>query len=111
MPDDFCLIHGYEHMRSVMGNPIPYCEACEAEREAAEEILREVSKKMADDAMAVLCGANAFKSPRPTALRLNASGGFEVVEIHDDGSIIEPPKPCPRCGPILLCAEHMALIS
>lgn len=32
--EDFCLIHGYEHMRSRMGDPIPYCEACEREREA-----------------------------------------------------------------------------
>lgn len=27
--DDFCLIHGYEYMRSRMGDPIPYCQACE----------------------------------------------------------------------------------
>lgn len=33
MSDDFCLIHGYEHMKSQWGNPIPYCEACENERE------------------------------------------------------------------------------
>lgn len=32
MSDDFCLIHGYEHMRFQFGNPIPYCEACENER-------------------------------------------------------------------------------
>jgi hypothetical protein len=31
---DFCLIHGCEHMRSTMGNPIPWCEACEEERES-----------------------------------------------------------------------------
>lgn len=31
--EDFCLIHGREHMRSAMGNPIPWCEACEDERE------------------------------------------------------------------------------
>ena len=31
--EDFCLIHGREHMRSAMGNPIPWCEACEAERD------------------------------------------------------------------------------
>jgi hypothetical protein len=33
MSDDFCLSHGYEHMRSQLGNPIPYCEQCERERE------------------------------------------------------------------------------
>lgn len=32
MSDDFCIIHGYDHMRSQMGNPIPFCEACESER-------------------------------------------------------------------------------
>ena len=30
--EDFCLIHGSEHMRSQMGNPIPFCEACELRR-------------------------------------------------------------------------------
>jgi hypothetical protein len=29
MSDDFCLIHGYDHMKSQMGNPIPFCQACE----------------------------------------------------------------------------------
>lgn len=32
MPDDFCIEHGYEHMKSQFGNPIPYCEACERKR-------------------------------------------------------------------------------
>lgn len=35
--DDFCIIHGREHMRSAMGNPIPWCEACEEERAANED--------------------------------------------------------------------------
>lgn len=30
--EDFCIVHGREHMRSQMGNPIPFCEACESER-------------------------------------------------------------------------------
>jgi hypothetical protein len=30
--DDFCLTHGYEHMKRQFGNPIPYCQACQAER-------------------------------------------------------------------------------
>ncbi len=79
--------------------------------EESERILQELSKKMTDDMMDALLGSGAFKKPHPTALRLTPSGGFEVVELRDDGSIIEPPKPCPKCGPILLCAEHMALIS
>lgn len=76
-----------------------------------ERILQQLSKKMADDMMAALLGANAFKKPRPTALRVTPSGSFEVVEIGDDGNIIEPPKPCPKCGPILLCPEHMNLVT
>ena len=76
-----------------------------------ERILQQISRKMADEAMAVLLGSNAFKKPQPTALRLTPSGGFEVVELRDDGSIIEPPKRCPKCGPILLCAEHMAMVT
>lgn len=30
--EDFCIIHGREHMRSTMGNPIPWCEVCEERR-------------------------------------------------------------------------------
>lgn len=26
--EDFCITHGREHMRSQMGNPIPFCQAC-----------------------------------------------------------------------------------
>lgn len=36
MPDDCCFIHGYEHMATQFGNPIPFCTACEAEREARD---------------------------------------------------------------------------
>ena len=31
--DDFCLIHGYDHMQSRMGDPIQYCAVCEDEKE------------------------------------------------------------------------------
>jgi hypothetical protein len=31
--DDFCLIHGYDHMQSRMGDPIPFCQACEDEKD------------------------------------------------------------------------------
>lgn len=79
--------------------------------EESERILQRMAQKMADDAMAVLCGSGAFHKPQPTALRLTPSGGFEVVEIRDDGSVIEPPKRCPKCGPVLLCSEHMALVT
>lgn len=79
--------------------------------EEGERILQQLAQKMANEAMAVLLGSNAFKGPQPTALRLTPSGALEVVELRDDGSIIEPPKRCPRCGPVLLCAEHMAMVT
>lgn len=36
MSDEFCLLHGYEHMRRDprRGPVSEYCEACEAEQEA-----------------------------------------------------------------------------
>lgn len=34
--DEFCVIHGYEHMRSRFGDPVAYCAECEREREIAE---------------------------------------------------------------------------
>lgn len=36
--EDFCLIHGREHMRFQMGNPIPWCAACEEERDDLEHL-------------------------------------------------------------------------
>ena len=43
---------------------------------------------------------------RPTVLRY-VGGRFESREIDDNGEIIEPPPRCPKCGPVLLCADHM----
>ncbi len=80
----------------------------QADIDRLERWMSRAAKKMADDMMAALCGANAFTKQRPTALRLKPCGGFEVVELYEDGSIIEPPKPCPRCGPVLMCSECMA---
>lgn len=79
--------------------------------ETAERIIRDAAKKMADEMMDTLIGAGAFQKPRPTAIRVTPDGRFEVVELYDDGSVVEPPKRCPKCGPVLLCAEHMAQIS
>ena len=79
--------------------------------EECERIMRQLASKMADEMMLALCGSGAFESPRPTALRLTPSGAIEVVELRDDGSIIEPPKRCPKCGPVLLCTEHMAMVT
>lgn len=77
----------------------------------SERLLERAAKLMADNMMTALIGSGAFTSPRPTAIRLTSWGAFEVVDIADDGSIIEPPKRCPMCGPILLCSKHMAMIS
>ncbi len=47
---------------------------------------------------------------RQTALACRG-GAFVSLEVGDDGKVIEPPKPCPKCGPVLLCAEHMAMVT
>jgi hypothetical protein len=94
-----------------MGNQLRRTEMAELSEEESERLLQQLSKKMADDMMAVLLGSGAFTKPQPTALRLTSWGTFEVVELRDDGSIIETPKPCPRCGPFLLCPEHMAMVT
>lgn len=75
--------------------------------EEAERILQRVAEKMSEDILATMYRGGTFASPRPTALRIKPAGTFEVVEIHDDGSIIEPAKPCPRCGPMFLCSKHV----
>jgi hypothetical protein len=41
MSNDFCLIHGREHMRSTMGNPIAWCEACENDRKRRRIVMEE----------------------------------------------------------------------
>lgn len=76
--------------------------------EERERILQRMAAKMTDDMMAALLGAGAFRKSQPTALRLTDSGGFEVVELRDDGSVIEP---CRKCGPVLLCSDCMSRIT
>jgi hypothetical protein len=34
---EFCVIHGYEHMKQDFGNPIAYCAECDRERQASAE--------------------------------------------------------------------------
>jgi hypothetical protein len=34
--EDFCLIHGFNHMRVQWGHPIAYCDECEREQSAPE---------------------------------------------------------------------------
>jgi hypothetical protein len=47
--DDFCIIHGSEFMRSEMGNPIPFCQACDDE--AAAKIQAAVAHNFTVDEM------------------------------------------------------------
>ena len=45
MPDDFCITHGYAHMKSDKG-PVPYCARCDDpsadEREAIESLIDDI---------------------------------------------------------------------
>lgn len=59
-----------------------------------------------DAQMHAVMTAQTLASPRPTCLRVRADGSLEVVELYDDGKIIEPPKPCPNCGPVHPCSKH-----
>lgn len=47
MSDDFCLEHGYEFMKSDFGNPIPYCERCDQERQMpTSEQFKETAQRL-----------------------------------------------------------------
>lgn len=93
MSDDFCLIHGYEHMKTQFGNPIPYCEACENERallDLAERINRSylvtlnangpTEKHLSGDELSQIVAA------------LRAAGGAQPV------SSVGKPNSCDPCG-------------
>lgn len=34
---EFCVIHGYEHMKQDFGDPIAYCAECDRLRQASAE--------------------------------------------------------------------------
>lgn len=46
--EDFCIIHGREHMQRHVGNPILFCQACEDDREI-EESKRDSPQPTPDD--------------------------------------------------------------
>jgi hypothetical protein len=71
-----------------------------------DEIARKIAERLEVDMLAAF---GAPKNPPQTALRLRGRA-FETVRLDDDGNIIEPPKPCSRCGPFLLCAKHAAMV-
>lgn len=49
--EDYCVLHGRDHMRYAMGNPIPWCQACEDDWEAERRKMRQ------DEALLVRCSA------------------------------------------------------
>ncbi len=73
-----------------------------------EDVEQWLAKRMEQVFMDAVTGPKVNR--HQTALRARGNG-FEVIEIDDAGKIIEPPRPCPRCGPVLLCAEHMAMVT
>src|ERR1043166_2443351 len=80
--EDFCLIHGREHMRSTMGNPVPWCEACENTRAGAEPLAsvatnREPRRKGRTASSILATGANIGQCP---------TCGMDCVEV--DGMMV-----------------------
>lgn len=67
-----------------------------------EGIYNEFRAKMLADIFAVF-GAR----PQPRRALAYRGGQFVSLPIDDNGNVIEPPPRCPKCGPFLLCHEHM----
>lgn len=42
--DDFCLLHGYEHMERRHGDPIAHCSACADREMFIRNVLRDVAE-------------------------------------------------------------------
>lgn len=40
MSEDFCTIHGMDHMKSSFGNPVSHCEQCEKDQAKTSEIAK-----------------------------------------------------------------------
>ena len=60
---------------------------------AHDTLTRKITERLEADMRSALFGG--LPEPRPTALRVRGNF-FEVVELREDGTVIEP---C-RCGPI-----------
>ena len=73
-----------------------------------KDLIERLSAQMEAELFAAICGPAS--KPRPTALRVRGNW-FETVELDESGNVIEPPRPCPHCGPVLLCAFHMTAIT
>ncbi len=72
-----------------------------------DDLAKDLAAKMEALFMQAAMGGPSMKRPQ-TALRYRW-GRFESVELDDAGNVIEPPRPCYKCGPVLLCAEHMMI--
>jgi ribosomal protein S27AE len=68
----------------------------------------ELRERMERQIMEVMFGT--LPAQRPTALALR-SGRIVTLELDAAGKVIEPPAKCPKCGPVLLCSEHMGRIT
>jgi hypothetical protein len=66
---------------------------------------RKLAERIEADLFAVICGLKRWQPQ--TALQVSG-GRIETVQLDDSGRVIEP---CCKCGPVLLCSEHMALVA
>lgn len=77
-PDDFCLVHGRDHMRTRPGDSISFCQACEGERPTARPEYRFkfaiVDETTGETVWSDFCGL------LPDTI--DEFGGCEAVDIH-----------------------------
>ena len=71
-----------------------------------DDLATRLAKRMEADMLAAMTGG-ATRKPGRSALMVRG-GQIVSVTLGDDG---KPVERCPFCGPVLLCAKHMALVS
>lgn len=69
------------------------------------DFAQKIAAQIEADLFAAIAGP-PVRQPQ-TALRV-LGRGFEVVQLDDAGNVIEP---CRKCGPVLMCSEHMAMLT
>lgn len=69
-----------------------------------EEPMKQIASRIEAD-MVEAFGAK----PLPRTTLAYRSGQFVSLPIDDNGKVIEPPARCPKCGPVLLCPDHMPI--
>lgn len=70
------------------------------------DVVERLSEQIDAEIMRLLCPP---QPKRNTALAMRG-GAFVTIEFDDAGNEIVPPARCPKCGPILMCAKHMAMV-